>query len=65
MKYNQVIASAIWFYDRILSQPTPGLKRQELITYYTENGKLHKETITRRYYGDDDYQDSVSTEVMD
>jgi len=64
MKYNQIIEGAIWFYDRIFSQPVEGLKKQVLITYHEEGGNLHVETVTRRFYGKDDYQDSVSTEVF-
>ena len=64
MKYNQIIEGAIWFYDRIFSQPVPGLKKQILITYYEEDGRVHKQTITRNYYGKNDYQDIVDDEVL-
>ena len=64
MKYNQISEGAIWFYDRIFSQPTEGLKKQVLITYYEAGGNFHVETVTRNYYGVNDYQDSVSHEVF-
>jgi len=64
MKYNKIVEGAEWFYDRIFSQPTEGLKKQVLITYYEEGGNFHVETVTRNYYGVNDYQDSVSHEVF-
>ena len=53
-----------WKYDRIFEQPQPGIKKQELVTYKIENRKLIKEVVTRRFFGDDDYQDSVRVEVV-
>jgi ribosomal protein S8E len=38
--------------------------RQELITYYTRNGNLIKETIVRVYSSDRDYIDSSSIVVL-
>ena len=53
-----------WPYDAIFLQPTVGVEMQKLITYKRQNRKLIRETVTRRFYGADDYQDSVSTEVI-
>ena len=53
-----------WPYDKIFRQNDGVVKMQQLITYENRDGKLHKEIITRRFYGKDDYQDSVSTEVI-
>ena len=53
-----------WEWDDRFDQPRPGLKQQILITYKTNlNGSLVKETVTRKFYGDD-YQDSLVTEVI-
>ena len=53
-----------WKYDKIFDQPAPGLKVQKLVTYKIEKGKMIKETVTRRFYGKNDYQDSIQTEVI-
>lgn len=54
-----------WPYDLVFEQPTPGLHKQELITYkHDERGNLIKETATRNFYGDSDYIDSVNTDVI-
>ena len=53
-----------WPYDAIFKQPGDGVKLQFITTYQVKNGKLHKETVTRRFMGDNDYQDSVTTEVI-
>lgn len=53
-----------WEYDEIFLQPEEGLHKQEHITYYTRNGKMMKRTITRKFMGKTDYQDSVTTEVI-
>jgi len=52
---------ADWANDEFLDQPRTGLRMQKRITYYEKNGRLYQETITRRYFGDDDYQDGVET----
>jgi hypothetical protein len=54
-----------WEYDAFMSEPEEGLLVQMRITYKMKNGRLVKETITRRYMNGEDYQDSVSTEVFD
>ena len=53
-----------WPYDDIFEQPGHGILQQQLVTYKIERGKMVIETITRRYFGDNDYQDSVRTEVI-
>lgn len=53
-----------WPYDSIFEQNRPGLRVQYLITYEIKDQKMHKTTITRKFYGVDDYQDSVSTEII-
>ena len=55
---------AEWPYDRIFQNPPEGVVQQELITYRVLRGKITKERITRKYYQNSDYQDSVSTEVL-
>ena len=55
-----------WPYDQIFSQPEPGMIQQELTTYRKRSdGAIIRETLVRRFYGADDYQDSTSTEVLD
>lgn len=55
-----------WPYDEIFSQPKPGMIQQELVTYSKRaDGAIIRETIVRRFYGKNDYQDSVSTEILD
>lgn len=53
-----------WPYDLIFKQPQPGLIKQVMITYEEKDGKIVKETVTRNYYGADDYQDSTQSEVL-
>ena len=54
-----------WPYDKIFQQPKRGLVLEKHIEYKQVGKKLHKTTITRRFYGEDDYQDSTVTEVFD
>ena len=54
-----------WPYDKIFQQPKPGLVLEQHIEYKQVGRRLHKTTITRRFYGDDDYIDSTATEVFD
>ena len=53
-----------WPYDDIFEQPREGLKVQRLITYELKNNKMVKTIVTRKFYGDCDYQDSTHTEVI-
>ena len=53
-----------WPYDKIFEQPRKGLKQQVLITYELKDCKMIKTTVIRRFYGEDDYQDSTSHEVI-
>lgn len=53
-----------WEYDRLFDQPYEGLIKQEFVTYKKVRGKLIKETITRRFMKNNDYQDSSSIEVI-
>ena len=39
---------------------TIGVVRREIITYRYKEGKIVKETATRTYYGDGDYNDSTA-----
>lgn len=43
---------------------TEGVIRREIVTYRQKNGMLVKETATRNYYGDNDYNDSISTQPL-
>lgn len=40
---------------------TTGVVRREITTYRYQDGKMIKETATRTYYGDGDYNDSTSS----
>jgi hypothetical protein len=54
-----------WEYDAYFDQPTPGLIQQERVTYKRrDDGKIERETIVRRFYGNNDYQDSTTTEII-
>lgn len=50
-------------FDRQLDQPGEGRRQQQLITLSVVDNKLHRVTITRNFT-DDDYTDSVNTEVL-
>jgi len=41
-----------------------GVVKQEFITYRVKDGMLRKETTVRRFFGDDDYNDSTTTEPL-
>lgn len=43
---------------------TEGVIRREIVTYRQKNGMLVKETATRDYYSDNDYNDSISTQPL-
>jgi hypothetical protein len=53
-----------WIYDKIFQQPKPGLFQEEHIEYVVVGKRIKKTTITRKFYGDNDYQDSVKTEII-
>lgn len=54
-----------WEYDSIFSQPQEGLVQQEFVTYRKKsNGRVERETVTRRFYGKDDYQDSTTSVIL-
>lgn len=53
-----------WVYDHIMCQPDGQITLQQHITYRRVADRIEKETITRRYYGNNDYQDSVEVEVI-
>ena len=61
---NMTRRKQMWEPDKFMSQPEEGLILQTRTTYRVVNGKIHRETVTRRYYSSDDYQDSTSTEVL-
>ena len=43
---------------------TEGVVRREIVTYRFKNGLMVKVTATRDYYGDSDYNDSISTQPL-
>ena len=43
---------------------TEGVVRREIVTYRFKNGLMVKETATRDYYGNSDYNDSISTQPL-
>lgn len=54
-----------WEYDAIFDQPQDGLIEQQRITYKRRtDGKIEKTIVTRRFYGNSDYQDSVTTKIL-
>ena len=66
-KYYEDLAqkNSEWEYDAYMDQPQPGLVLQERVTYKRrEDGKIERETIVRRFYGNNDYQDSTTTEIL-
>jgi hypothetical protein len=44
--------------------PVEGLVKQEIVTYFIKNGRMHKTTFTRRYQAGADWIDSSVTEVL-
>ena len=50
--------------NKHLDQPRKGLKRQEFISFEVTDGYLRKETITRVFFNNGEYMDSVSTETV-
>ena len=55
-----------WQYDEIFSQQdaNDNYIEQQLITIKRrEQGRVEVETVTRRFYGNKDYQDSTETKV--
>ena len=56
--------AAKWEFDKYFER-IDGVYRQEHIIYKRkESGKLERTTITRQYFADGDYQDSVETVVI-
>ena len=53
-----------WEYDDIFTDKQPGDILKEYITYRRVGNNIHRITVTRRYYGKDDYQDSVESVVL-
>ena len=54
-----------WEYDSIFGDKQPGDTRKEHIIYRTmDNGNIKRIRITRLYYGNNDYQDSVETAII-
>ena len=53
-----------WPYDDIFDAPRAGLCMQEHISYEKAGRSMVKKTVTRRYYGENDYQDTTKTEVL-
>lgn len=53
-----------WPYDKLFAHAPEGVVQQQHITYIVLRGKITKETITRKYYPDGDYQDGVTSEVL-
>lgn len=53
-----------WEYDEIFSQPDGNHIEQQLITMKRKGkGKIEVTIVTRRFIGDDDYQDSTETKI--
>ena len=50
--------------DTYMSQPKPGLHKEEHFEYYIEGNTCYVKKTIRTFYGDNDYQDSISTEVI-
>ena len=43
---------------------TKGVIRREIVTYRVKNGVMTKESATRDYYGNDDYNDTISSQPL-
>lgn len=54
----------IWPYDKIFDQPREGLYMQVHTTYERRKYGVARVTITRTFYGKDDYQDTVETVMI-
>lgn len=64
-KYYEDLDQSDWPYDSIFDQPQEGLVQQEFVTYRKKsNGRVERETVTRRFYGKDDYQDSTTSVIL-
>lgn len=58
-------AESGWEYDAYMDQPSEGLLLQERVTYKRRaDGKIERESVTRTFYGNNDYQDSSSTTII-
>ena len=56
----------MWEYDKIFSQPDGNIIEQQMITMKRRGpGKVEVTTVTRRFYGNKDYQDSTETKVYE
>lgn len=55
-----------WQYDEIFSQQDANdnyIEQQMITIKRREQGRVEVETVTRRFYGNKDYQDSTETKV--
>tara|TARA_R100001591_G_scaffold68576_2_gene77497 strand:- start:741 stop:929 length:189 start_codon:yes stop_codon:yes gene_type:complete len=50
-----------WIYDDVFDLPRRGLYQQEFITYEEKDGVLRKTVVIRKFFGDNDYQDSITS----
>ena len=65
VKHREKQKNSEWEYDAYMDQPAEGLVLQERVTYRRrKDGKIERETIVRRFYGNNDYQDSTTTEIL-
>lgn len=53
----------MWTPDSYFDEPNPETLLQQRISYYRRDGKIVKETVTRRFF-ETDYQDSFETEII-
>ena len=54
----------MWEYDKIFSQPDGNTIEQQMITMKRKGpGMVEVTIVTRRFIGEDDYQDSVETKI--
>lgn len=53
-----------WEFDKYFEKKE-NVERQEHVLYKRlPNGRIKRTTIVRKYYGKDDYQDSVETVIL-
>jgi len=50
--------------DTYMSQPKPGLTKEEHFEYYVTGDTCYVKKTIRTFYAKDDYQDSISTEII-
>lgn len=53
-----------WEFDKLFGERQPGDIRKEHIIYRRKGDKIERIKVTRIYYKEDDYQDSVENVII-